>query len=421
MKIFKFGGASIADAVRIKNMGDILLDYKNEKLVLVISALGKTTNALEKVAYSFCAHDKLESIALFEQLELAHNNLAETLLTDKSEPCLVALSNIYAEADWILNENPVRHPDYYYDQIVCLGEMMSTTIVHYYLQSIGIASTWLDVRDVLKTDETFKEAMVDNVNSKINICKTIGDLMMQNNFVVTQGFVGSTPLNDSTTLGREGSDYTGALFASMLGAESLTIWKDVKGLLNGDPKIFDDLVEIKKISYHEAVEMAFYGAQVIHAKTIKPLQNNNIPLYVKCFLDKKFEGTTIQNEVDKNSYPPILVKKTNQVLLQITSKDFSFITDDKLSEIYDVFHNVNAHINIMQTAAISLVASIDYNKEKLDKLYAAFASDYNLLRNENIDLLTIRHHNPAVIEKYTAGKTILLEQKTRHTIQLLMK
>jgi aspartate kinase len=421
MKIFKFGGASISNAERIINMGDILIDYKSEKLVLVISALGKTTNALEEVAFHFCANNQMEARKLFEKLETQHNALAIELLQEKSEICLVALSKIYAEADWILNENPVRHADYYYDQLICLGEMMSTTIVHHYLESIQINSVWMDVRDVLKTDETFKEAIVDLENSKINICKTVHSLFAKHNFIITQGFVGSTSLNDSTTLGREGSDYTGALFASMLGAESLTIWKDVKGLLNGDPKIFTDLVEIKKISYHEVVEMAFYGAQVIHAKTIKPLQNNNIPLYVKCFLDKNFEGTTIQNEVDKKNYPPILVKKANQVLIQITSKDFSFITDDKLSEIYDVFHSVNAHINIMQTAAISLVASIDYNKEKLDKLYAAFSTDYNILRNEKIELLTIRHHNPDVIEKYSAGKLILLEQKTRHTLQMLMK
>ncbi len=421
MKIFKFGGASIADADRIINMGDILLDYKTEKLVLVVSALGKTTNALEQVAFSYCKNNTKEAIQLFEQLEKQHNELAQALLPYNNESCLVDLSKIFAEADWILNEPPVHHPDYYYDQIVCLGEMMSTTIINHYLQHIGIKSTWLDVRDVLKTNDTFKEALVDLVLTKVLMNQKINTLFTENNFVVTQGFVGSTTLNDSTTLGREGSDYTGALFASMLGAQSLTIWKDVKGLLNGDPKIFTDLVEIKKLSYHEAVEMAFYGAQVIHAKTIKPLQNNNIPLYVKCFLDKNFEGTTIQNEVDKSSYPPILVKKSNQVLLQITSKDFSFITDDKLSEIYDVFHNANAHINMMQTSAISLVASIDFNQEKLEKLYKAFSDEYNLLRNEKIDLLTIRHHNPEVIAKYTAGKTILLEQKTRHTVQMLMK
>jgi aspartate kinase len=422
MKVFKFGGASIADASCIRNIGGIIKTYQNQKILIVVSALGKTTNAIEKVVNAFAQNNLEEATQFFQFLEIEHNALAQDLLPEQeAKICIEQLQNIYAEADWILHDAPVREYDYYYDQLVCLGELMSTTLLQHYFVSIGIKSAWQDVRDVFRTDTTWREASIDMEVTQQNINKIVVPLLDKYDVIITQGFIGCTDENESTTLGREGSDYSAAIFANMLHAESVSIWKDVKGLLSGDPKIFNDVVEIPEISYYEVIEMAYYGAQVIHPKTIKPLHNKNIPLYVKCFLDASISGTTIKTEVEKVSYPPILVLKKKQTLLQVFSKDYSFITDDKLSEIYNTFHNLHTHINIIQNAAISFLACIDDNKSKVEALYKALENDYKILRNDDVELLTIRHYTPQAIEKYIGDKTVILEQKSRHTIQVVTK
>jgi aspartate kinase len=421
MKIFKFGGASIQDADRIKNMANILQSFSSEKLVLVVSALGKTTNALELVADAHWQKDLTKAKELFSNLEVQHNALAQDLMKiEEANICIADLQNIYAEADWILHDAPVRSQEYYYDQLVCLGEMMSTTLVSHYLRSQQLPNNWVDIRDVIRTDQTWRDAKVDLQFSEQQCLQKIQPLLAQSNFVITQGFIGCTDENESTTLGREGSDYTAALLANFLDAEQVSIWKDVQGLLSGDPKIFKDVVEIPKISFYEVIEMAYYGAQVIHPKTIKPLQNKNIPLFVRCFLNKDFPGTEISNDV-KTNYPPILVLKKKQTLLQVFTKDFSFITDDKLSEIYTIFHDAQARINIIQNAAISFLACIDENEAKLNQLYKALEKDYTILRNEHIQLLTIRHYTQEAIDTYIGNAPILLEQKSRNTIQVLLK
>jgi aspartate kinase len=422
MKVFKFGGASIADASCIRNIGGIIKTYQNQKILIVVSALGKTTNAIEKVVNAFAQNNLEEATQFFQFLEIEHNALAQDLLPEQeAKICIEQLQNIYAEADWILHDAPVREYDYYYDQLVCLGELMSTTLLQHYFVSIGIKSAWQDVRDVFRTDTTWREASIDMEVTQQNINKIVVPLLDKYDVMITQGFIGCTDENESTTLGREGSDYSAAIFANMLHAESVSIWKDVKGLLSGDPKIFNDVVEIPEISYYEVIEMAYYGAQVIHPKTIKPLHNKNIPLYVKCFLDASISGTAIKTEVEKVSYPPILVLKKKQTLLQVFSKDYSFITDDKLSEIYNTFHNLHTHINIIQNAAISFLACIDDNKTKVEALYKALEKDYKILRNDDVELLTIRHYTPQAIEKYIGNKTVILEQKSRHTIQVVTK
>jgi aspartate kinase len=421
INVFKFGGASIKDAQCIRNMADIIKQHNQEKLVLIISALGKTTNALEKVAQAFNENNSTHAQELFALIEAEHNALSQELMPAAlSAKCVDALQNIYAEADWILNGNLGRHPNYYYDQIVCLGEMMSTTIISHYFNSIDLHNVWQDVRDIIQTDETWREGKVNWEATQDNITKTILPQFEQKNIIISQGFIGSTTDCESTTLGREGSDYTAAIFTNMLDAKSLTIWKDVPGLLSGDPKIFTDVTEIKEISYYEVIEMSYYGAQVIHPKTIKPLQNKQIPLYVKCFLDTKIPGTIIKHNVAAKTYPPILVQKKNQVLLEVYSKDLSFITDDKLSYIYETFHGLNIKINVMQTAAVMFLACVDDDSEKLEKLSSSLDTEFRIERTNNIELLTIRHHNPQIIEKLSAGKKIILQQKGEHTLRMLL-
>jgi aspartate kinase len=422
MKIFKFGGASIANAACINNIAALMQDYKTEKVMLVISALGKTTNALEQVALAFNNNNLANAKELFSLIEAEHNALAQELMQgDSCKLCIADLQNIYAEADWILHDAPARSAAYYYDQIVCLGEMMSTTIVSHYFNTQQLHNVWIDVRDVIVTNDTWQEAIVDTVATEKNILQKITPLFENNNVVISQGFIGCTVDNESTTLGREGSDYSASIFANCLNAKSLTIWKDVPSLLSGDPKIFKEVVPLPEISFYEVIEMAYYGAQVIHPKTIKPLQNKNIPLYVKCFLDKNLPGTCITNDTQNRNYPPIFVLKQQQTLLQVSSKDYSFITDDKLSEIYSIFHSLNLHINLMQNAAISFIACINADAEKLNALYTALNNDYKILRNDDIQLLTIRHYTPESIAAQTLNKTIILEQKSRHTVQFLLK
>jgi aspartate kinase len=422
MKVFKFGGASIADADKIRNVGSIIKAHASEKLVVVISALGKTTNALEKVVAAFAKNELEEAKQLFSFLEIEHNALAQDLMPEKEAvACIAELQNIYAEADWILHDKPVREYDYYYDQLVCLGELMSTTLFAHYLKADGQNAAWLDVRDIVRTDNTWREAAIETVYTQQQCTQIISPLLHQKDVIITQGFIGCTDENESTTLGREGSDYSAALLANMLGPKDVTIWKDVKGLLSGDPKLFADVVEIPEISYYEVIEMAYYGAQVIHPKTIKPLHNKNIPLYVKCFLDPSLPGTAITTEAKVQQYPPILVLKKNQTLLQVFSKDYSFITDDKLSEIYSIFHGLHTHINIIQNAAISFLACIDSNAAKVEALYKALETDYKILRNDDVELLTIRHYTQEAIAQYIGNKTIILEQKSRQTIQVVLK
>jgi aspartate kinase len=420
MRVFKFGGASIENAERIKNLGHIVQNYLDKPLVLVISALGKTTNSLEEVVKLYLQKKLEEAAQAFEFIAITHNALAQDLLGQQASPCIEQLKQIYAEADWILNAHPVREADYYYDQIVCLGELMSTTIIGQYLNTIA-PTRWVDIRDILRTDQTWREGNVDLDFTQLQVTNQLLPLIETSAIVLTQGFIGATSENESTTLGREGSDYTGALLANMLNADSLSIWKDVKGLLSGDPKIFNQVLPIHEISYTEVIEMAYYGAQVIHPKTIKPLQNKHIPLYVKCFLDPSLKGTAIVKDKDNLSYPPILVLKRNQVLLKVTSKDFSFITDDKLSEIYEGFHQLQAHINMIQNTAISFLACVDNHEEKLQKIIDHLSDHYHIKTTKNIQLLTIRHYHPEIIQELTQGHTIHLTQKTTKTVQYLLE
>jgi aspartate kinase len=415
MKVFKFGGASISSAERIKNVGDILRLYPNEPILIIISAMGKTTNALEKVVNAFYAGNNEEALALFGEIKKAHTELLEQLAPGNSS----LLSDFFTETEWLLHDKAVQGYDYYYDQVVCCGELLSTFVVSTYFNCIGIANQWLDVRDIVRTDDNFRDAGIDWAYTQQKVAEQVKPVFATTHLVITQGFIGATDENESTTLGREGSDYSAAIFANMLDAESQTIWKDVEGVMNADPKAFPDAQFIPWLSYNEVIEMAYYGAQVIHPKTIKPLQNKNIPLHVRCFLNPGLAGTVISGEA-VHQLPPIIIVKEKQALLQLSSKDFSFVGETGISKLYELFAHLKIKPNLTQTGAISIVCCLDDNPEKIEKLALDASLFFDVQVRKNLGLLTIRHYSQAKIDELTKGKNILLEQKTTETIQVLM-
>jgi aspartate kinase len=420
MQVYKFGGASIATAERMQALWPII-EAAKQPVVLVVSALGKTTNALESIVNAACKSDKQGAADQAKVLEKQHIEYTRAVLDPKYHAeAEQALNVFFTEMQWAIDDASNHKYDYTYDQVVCIGELLSTRIFAFFLQQQGMNVAWVDVRDIVRTDDTYRDARVDNEYSMRQAQQKLMPLLQEGKSIVTQGFIGATSDNATTTLGREGSDYTAALLAAWMHAEGVTIWKDVEGLKNADPKKFANTVRIDAISYDEVIEMAYYGAQVIHPKTIKPLQNNNIPLYVKCFLDKNLKGTVVMNQVSSMFYPPLIVQKGNQVLLKLTAKDFSFITESKLRDLYDVFHKLNIQVNLIQNAAISFVACIDNQRGKLQELVSILSKDYNVSDNEDLSLLTIRHYTPEVLSDLTKGRHILLEQKTRHTVQLVL-
>src|SRR5688572_5780943 len=335
MKIFKFGGASVSTVDRIENVGRILNKYKEKQILIVVSAMGKTTNALEKVTEAFFEQKTQEALLLFENIKQEHINIYKDLVPVGHN----SLDDLFTEIEWLLHDKPVRDFDYYYDQIVCVGELLSSRIVSEYLNSSGIQNTWLDVRDIIRTDNNFRDAQIDWEITAQKITEQVRPYLSNTNIVLTQGFIGATDENESTTLGREGSDYSAAVFANLLDAECQIIWKDVQGVLNADPKLYKEAKWIKELNYREVIEMAYYGAQVIHPKTIKPLQNKSIPLYVKSFINPDDEGTCIHNN-NVQELPPIIVYKADQALIELASKDFSFVGEGLTAEVYRIFESL---------------------------------------------------------------------------------
>ena len=416
MKVFKFGGASINSIERIHNTAKIIESFKGEKLLIIISAMGKTTNALEKVAEAFYAGNKEEALRLFHQIKAEHLDI---LLQLNPQPTNI-LNDLFTEVEWLLHDKPVRDYDYYYDQIVCCGELLSTAIVSNYLNVTGVKNIWADVRDIVRTDDNFREANIDWAFTELKIHENIVPLFETFDVIITQGFIGATDENESTTLGREGSDYTAAVFANMLNAASQTIWKDVEGVMNADPKLFPDAQFISKLSFREVIEMAYYGAQVIHPKTIKPLQNKGIPLHVRCFLKPALPGTIINDE-PVHQLPPVIVLKNNQVLMQFSSKDFSFVEDTLVNKLHQLFVDIKIRPNLSQNAAISLYCCLDDRPEKIEKLALAASELFDVQVEKEVVLLTVRHYNETIVAALTKNKIKLLSQKTKETIQVLMK
>jgi len=420
MQVFKFGGASVNSVERVKNVGDILKLYPGEKILVIISAMGKTTNALEKVADAFYAGKKDEALQLFQQVKQQHLNTAKYLLVANAIACEEQLNNFFTEVEWLLYDKPVRDYDYYYDQVVCIGELLSTSIVSYYLNETGIKNHWVDVRDIFRTDDNFRDAAIDWGFTEERITSQIVKLFNDSDIILTQGFIGATDENESTTLGREGSDYSAAVFANLLNAKSQTIWKDVPSVMSADPKQFPDATEIHELNYNEVIEMAYYGAQVIHPKTIKPLQNKNIPLYVKCFLDPSLSGTAIHNKSLKN-LPPIIVIKENQAMIELSSKDFSFVEEKPIADLFHLFEKLKIKPNLTQNAAISMICVLDDRKDKIEKLALSASEFFDINVTKGLTLLTIRHYTRDIYDKLTTGRKMLLQQRTNETVQALLQ
>lgn len=418
MKIFKFGGASVNSVERIKNLKNIVQDFGNEPLVIIVSAMGKTTNGLEKVVNAFYKGNKAEALELFNIVKNQHLTTAKYLLVFKYNECVSQLNDFFTEVEWLLHDKPVRSYDYYYDQIVCIGELFSTCIISHFLNEEKLSNQWLDVRDLLRTDNNFRDAGVQFDFSADRIKQSINNY--EGNITITQGFIGATDENESTTLGREGSDYTAAIFANILDAESLTIWKDVEGVMNADPKAFSDAQLIHELNFNEVIEMAYYGAQVIHPKTIKPLQNKSIPLLVKCFLDPQLKGTIIHNKQVKN-LPPIIVVKANQVMMHLKTKDFSFIGEAPMSQLYEIFGLLKVKPNLIQTGAISLQLCLDDHEEKINQLANECSVLFDVQLEKQLNLLTIRHYNFEIMNEMVSSKDLLLEQKTKETLQCVYR
>lgn len=419
MKVYKFGGASINSIERLKSSAHIIKNSPG-KILVVVSAMGKTTNALEKVAEAFFNNEQKKALELFEEIKTEHIELAKNILKQSFQTTLAELRDIFTEVEWLLHDTPIKSFDYYYDQIVACGELLSTIIFNKYLLEIGVNSKWTDIRDVIKTDNTFRSGnvMMEVVHQKIE--SVIIPIFEECNVLVTQGFIGSTDENESTSLGREGSDYSAAILGAGLKAESVTIWKDVDAVMNADPRIFTDAEIIPFLSYAEIIEMAYYGAQVIHPNTIKPLKNNNIPLFVKSFLDTSLPGTVINNDSQKK-LPPIIIIKTNQALVSFKSSDYSFIEGSPYKKLIEILDSLNIKSNLSQHTAISYLISIDYSEEKLIKLSEKISALFEMNVEKDLQLITIRHYTPDTIEKLTLNKKIILEQKTPQTVQFLVK
>ena len=424
MKVFKFGGASVNSADAVVNVTKILDKYSEENLLVVVSAMGKTTNALEKLTQAYLNKSN-ECNVLLDEIKKYHFQIIEALFNDKTHEVFSDIQIIFEELSYKLISHPSESYDFEYDQIVSNGELISTKIISHYLNYKGLKNKWLDAREIIKTDTVYREGKV-NWQETMHKTNNLVIPFFENkkppyHLMITQGFIGSTSDKHVVTLGREGSDYSAAIFAYNLNATEMVIWKDVPGLLNADPKFFENTQKLDAISYREAIELAYYGATIIHPKTIKPLQNKNIPLYVKSFLHPENEGTIISNQENTDDLIPSFIFKKEQVLISISPKDFSFIAEENLSDIFGIFSNNKIKINLMQNSAISFSVCIDGNVKRFDALIKALQENYKVKYNLQLDLITIRHYDQATIDKVVGSRKILLEQRSRTTAQLVVK
>ena len=421
MQLFKFGGASVKDAQGVRNLVRIVRDFSNRPLIVVVSAMGKTTNALEKVAEAFY-YKNGDPIALLELVRQEHLTIVKELFPKGNEEIYAQVDECFAAAAWNLEDEPVKSYDFEYDQLVSLGELVSTKIIAAFLKLQDLSCEWLDARDFIRTDDTWREGRVDWKETQEAVDRLLlPKLNTHANFLgVVQGFIGVTAENYTTTLGREGSDYTASIFAYCLNASSVTIWKDVPGVLNADPKYFSGTVMLNQLSFEDAIELAYYGAGVIHPKTIQPIKNKNIPLFVKSFIHPENSGTVINAE--SNPLPvPSFISKPGQVLISITSRDFSFIMEDHLSEIFGLFASSGIKINFMQNSAVSFSICVTWDEFKIPQIIKQLEKEFNIFTQNNAELLTIRYYNQGTLQSLLKNKLVLLESKAGETIQLVTK
>lgn len=418
MRVFKFGGASVANVEAIKNTCEIIKAYNQQPMVVIVSAMGKTTNALEQLAQLFFKEEPFKEAV--EEIINYHYQIIDFLF-DGNRDMAVTANKYIGKLTERLQREPSENFDYEYDQIVSFGELISTSILSDYLNYTGLQNNWVDARHVVRTDNSYREGVVNWEKTQKKILKVVLPMLQgsDHSIVVSQGFIAGTDEYTTTTLGREGSDYSAAIFAYSLDATDVTIWKDVPGLLNADPKYFKDAIKLNKISYKEAIELAYYGATVIHPKTIKPLQNKSIPLYVKSFKDFHDDGSVIGNETDSNNTPCYIFKR-NQALISIYPIDFSFIAEENLSLIFGLFAHFGVKINLMQNSAISFSVCVDYKPESLKGLIEELNTEFKVRYNLDLELITVRNYDQQTIDKVVRGRKIFTEQKSRITTQLVV-
>ncbi len=416
MRIFKFGGASIKDGVGIRNVHNVLQTVGFEDVLLVISAMGKTTNALEVVIKNY--FDKSPELqSSIQEVKKYHNQILLDLFEDDKNAVFKDVNSFFAELDHFVSQNKSPNYNFVYDQIVSFGELISTTIISHYMGFSGIKTQWIDVRTLIKTDANYRDANVNWDATQKLISKNVKKKILN----VTQGFLGSDENNFTTTLGREGSDYTAAIFAYCLNAESVTIWKDVPGVMNADPRYFENAKLLNQISYREAIELAFYGATVIHPKTLQPLQKKEIPLFVKSFINPTLPGTSVTKGADLDPHLPCFILKKNQLLLSLSSIDFSFIMEENISEIFSLLHDYKMKVSLIQNSAISFSVCIDDKFGNFNSLKSILSKKFKISYNENVSLFTIRHFDEKAAQIVEKNKVVLLKQVSRETMQIITK
>ncbi len=418
MIVYKFGGASVKDAAAVRNVGDILLNCEDEHAVIVQSAMGKMTNHLEVVWRAWTKGESTED--LVNEFAGFHYSIAENL--GLTEADLVGVNLLIGELKAILAKAPGGNSALNYDQIVSFGELVGTSLVQAGLTQLGVHVEWFDARHVLKTDSAHRNADIDWERSKLGTDILKAHFVSgERNLVLTQGFIAQSKVGNTTTLGREGSDYSAAIFAHLLNAESLTIWKDVPGMLNADPRWFNNTICIEELSFREAIELSYYGASVIHPKTIKPLQNKDIPLKVKSFVDPALPGTVIKKDVHITKMIPMYIFKPKQILISISPRDFSFIVESNLRDIFEALTSTGISVNLMQNSAISFSVCVDQDMERIEEFIELMKSKYTIKYNEEVELLTIRHYDEPTVKQLTGSKEVLVEQKSRQTLRMVLR
>lgn len=416
MRVFKFGGASVKDAEGIRNVVKVLQEVGHEDTLVVISAMGKMTNAMEKVVASYFK-DKQAITASIQEVIDYHEDILSDLFENRNHPVYSKLKLLFDEVKGFLAWNKSPKYAFVYDQVVGYGELVSTTIVSEYFKEVGIPNVWQDVRNLIKTDNNYRDASVNWERTQKEVSAKV-DMSKLN---ITQGFLGSDDNNFTTTLGREGSDYSGAILAYCLNADSVTIWKDVPGVLNADPRNFKETQLLDQISYREAIELAFYGASVIHPKTLQPLQRKEIPLLVKSFIAPNGDGTTVGKGEDISPKVPCFIVKKNQVLIKLSSLDFSFIMEDNISEIFKLFHHHKMKVDLIQNSAISFSVCLDNKFNGLELMLNELKRKFKVVCHEDVSLYTIRHFNDKAVKSLQNGRSVLVEQRGRETVQLVVK
>ena len=416
MRVFKFGGASVKDAEGIKNVYDVLQKVGYEDVLLVVSAMGKTTNALELVIKNY--FDKSAELkSSVQEVKKYHNQILLDLFEDEKNEVFSVVNSQFADLEYFLAHNKSPNYNFVYDQIVSYGELISTTILSQFMNFMGIKTQWLDVRNYIKTDANYRDAEVDWDLTQKNISNNVKRKILN----ITQGFLGSDENNFTTTLGREGSQNTAAIFAYCLNAESVTIWKDVPGVMNADPRYFENASLLNQISYREAIELAFYGATVIHPKTLQPLQKKEIPLYVKSFINPLLKGTSVSRGADLEPHLPCFIVKRDQLLISLSSIDFSFIMEENISEIFALFHQFKLKVNLIQNSAISFSVCVEDKFGNFKDMNAILSKKFKVDFNENVTLYTIRHFDEAASQTVEENKVVLLKQVSRETMQVVTK